>query len=210
MNKIRRRKPKKPTKRMEVSAQREVLRDDRIWCKVGIVVKRGASHFELTDDDLLIEVDLMPEEVEVTCRMGAVGGGAAAGYWFIPPVGSEVAVLIPDGEEADDLVIVGVLSTGELPADVAEGRVVVAGGEVYIHDGAGGAVALALKSDVDAVKSTFDGHRHHQFGYPGGIQDAGTVFGTSVPKTTITTPAPGAGPTDVIAEPAGTIVLKGK
>jgi hypothetical protein len=85
---------------------RDALEDGRVHCALGLVVKRPneTSHYSLeTDDtgspvDVLVEVDLMPRQEAVTCRLGALAGGPGSGIWRIPPPGTEVMVMVPRGE----------------------------------------------------------------------------------------------------------------
>lgn len=62
---------------------------------------------------------------------------------------------------------------------------------VFVEDASGGAVELALKSDVASVVSTFNAHTHLYNPGPGGA-------------------APTAGPADAASAPVGTTVLKAK
>jgi hypothetical protein len=187
-------RPGKPTKRVNLTAIKEALRDGRIWTKLGIVGTDDGNHYSLSDGDLLIEVRLMPDGEEVTCRMAVAGGGAGLGFWYIPAKGTEVVVAIPDGEIEAEPAIVGVLSTGSLPDGIAEGTIVIAESQVLVHDGSGGAVALALKSDVNQLRNEVALHTHVTTAVTGGGGPVGVL-------------SPPAGP---FTPPAGTTVLKGK
>jgi len=148
---VRGRKPKHARRRVDLTSLKDALRDGRVHTCLGLVTDEDApSHYELDGEDLLVEVSLIPDETRVTARMGALGGGAGLGVWLIPPVGSEVAVLVPDGELEFGPVIVGVLSTGSLPNGVAPDTIVIAQGKVLIHDGSGGTEPVILKSQYDA------------------------------------------------------------
>jgi len=110
-------------KTLDVPEMRELFADPRTWTGLGLVVKRQGedSHFEIVDGDVLVEVDLMPEGTPLLCRLGSLAGGAGRGLWRIPPVGTEVALVIPGGdlsETGGDPLIVGVLSTGTIDADL--------------------------------------------------------------------------------------------
>lgn len=157
MSIIRRTKrPKRANRRLDLSAMREVLRDQRVWCGLGLVVKDGDSHWRFDEDDVLVEVELQPSEERMTCRLGSVAGGSAHGVWAVPPEGTEVAVLIPDGEFEAEPIIVATLSSGALPASegVGEDRTIIVNGEVLIHDGSGGTEPLVKKSEFDAHTHT--------------------------------------------------------
>ena len=127
------------SRKLDTSAMREALRDRRFWVGLGIVyAPNGEQHWE-TDDDIgvLVNVELMPDREPLQCRLGALGGGDNYGVWRVPPVGSEVAVLIPNGAfGANDALLVGVVSHApptELDADTL---VVKAPKVVIIADGA--------------------------------------------------------------------------
>jgi hypothetical protein len=157
---------RRPAKRLPMAELRALFRDRRIWAALGIVVKpaEGASdqHWELhTDDagnvtDILVEVQLVPSKIEVTARLG--GYTAAYGIAMVPNVGDEVIVHVPDGEVDWMPVVVAPLSTGGVAGGnagaqaPAPGRIVVVG-DVYVHDGSGGAEPLVKKSE-------YDGHTH--------------------------------------------------
>lgn len=151
MSVVRRTKrPKKATKRLDMTAMREALRDDRVWCGLGLVVQgdqaSGGLHFEIEEDDVLVEVELVPNEERITARLGAPAGGSGIGVWAVPSVGTEVVVLIPTGDIAFMPCIVATLSSGDLPDGVAENVTVIANGQVLIHDGNGGTDQLVTKT----------------------------------------------------------------
>lgn len=193
---------RKPGRRLDVSGLREALRDDRVWVKLGIVGSDGGDHYDLDDDDLLVEVRLMPDNELVTCRYGVAGGGPLAGVWTVPPIGAEVMVAMPDGEITFSPTIVGILSTGAVPDGVAPNVVVIAAPtEVLVHDGNGGAAELATKADIDALAAHIDQHQH-----------AGLLGGTGSAAALVSTPTKNilGAPADSSPAAAGTTVLKGK
>lgn len=178
-------KPKRgrrPAKRVDFTDIRELLRDQRQWTGIGVVSKPedGGAHWEIVGDnaDVMVEVVLMPDHVRLSARL-------AAGMWVVPSLGDEVAVILPAGELEFMPVITCILSHA-LPT--AQGpninRIVIARGEVLIHDGAGGAEALVKKSE-------YDGHTHG----PGTFSNSGGAV---------------AGLSGGAAEVTGTTVLKAK
>ena len=169
-----------PTRSVDLAAIRELL-SDGCPTKLGLVVERDGSHFEITEDDVLLRVDLVPEEIPVDCRL-AQGAGAGLGFWAIPGPGTEVAVIIPDNDARCGPVVVGILSSGGLPDGVGPNVTVIAMAEVLIHDGAGGAEPLPTLAEF----------KQHV------VQ---TAFGPSGPPID---PIPGLGPI------TGTTVLKAK
>lgn len=152
-------KPKRggrPTKRLDLTDIRHLLRDQRQWTALGVVVKPedGGEHWEIVGGgagvDVMVEVELQPTQEIVTARL-------AAGMWIVPDVGDEVAVILPAGA-LDFMPIVTCILSHALPAEQgpAPRRIVIARGpgtEVLIHDGNGGAEPLVKKSE-------FDGHKH--------------------------------------------------
>lgn len=106
-------------KPLELSLLKEALKDRRVWCGLGLVVKRqgDSSHFQINNDngDVYVEVDLMPEGTPLTCRLGSFGGGPGTGVWRIPPEGTEVVVAVTQGEVSEQCAIIATLSTGAVP-----------------------------------------------------------------------------------------------
>ena len=89
----------------------------------------------------------------------------AAGMWLVPAIGEEVAVIIPAGKIDFSPIIVGILSSNSVPQPMdGQGptptQIVIARGKVLIHDGNGGAKALAYLSDVQAVDQKYAMHLH--------------------------------------------------
>lgn len=118
-------------KRLDMSPIREALKDRRMWTAFGVVRKPvdAASHYEVItangQQDVLVHVETAPSGLDVTCRLGSLAGGAGLGLWRIPAVGTEVAVLIPEGEMEFQPLIVATLSTGDTPARMAADRTVL-------------------------------------------------------------------------------------
>lgn len=115
---------------MEPGVAREALEDHKLWATMGTVVAdKGGSHYEVRAEDsnnvdILVEVLLASGE-GVTCRLGGFAGGAGIGVWRIPPVGSEVAVLVPTGELEADPIIVAVLSANTVPDNLDADTLVI-------------------------------------------------------------------------------------
>lgn len=99
---------------VDQTAMSNALKDGKVWCGLGIVVKRQGEqqHYEISDEDVLVSVDLMPEGQPLWCRLGGKY------MWRVPPVGSEVMVAMPAGELEQMPSIVTVLSTGEVDGDL--------------------------------------------------------------------------------------------
>lgn len=161
-------------KRMDLTDMRELFRDRRVWSGIGIVIEpEGAAHWSIVSNaagtavDVLIEVELQPSKVHVSCRL-------PRGVWQVPNPGDEVAVLIPDGQLDFQPLIVCSLSSGTVP--IVEGpdptRIVIvppSGGTVLIHDGNGGTEPLVKRSE-------YNGHTHGPGTFTNG---SGAVTGIS-------------------------------
>lgn len=164
-------------KRFDPTDLKKIVREQRNWTAFGKVIRPegvgpNEPHFDLDGTDLLVDVEFQPTLIDVTCRVSAGFGGPQLGLWAVPPVGAEVAVVIPDGELEHGPIVVGILSTGQLPDGVAANVVVFAGQEVLIHDGTGGAESLVRQSAY-AVHTHPSGTG--QTGIPNNAQTSGTV-----------------------------------
>lgn len=174
------------SKRLDLSDLKELLRDRRVWCGIGIAtVPAGeASHFFVADDDVLVDVVLQPSLLDVTCRL-------AAGMWLVPAVGEEVAVIIPEGAIEFMPAIVAILSTGKVPTDQAPTpeRIVIVRSEVVVHDGDGGAEPLptlaSVRASIDALRDALTGLTMPVVGGGGGT--VGPPTGISIPEVDGTT-----------------------
>lgn len=120
-------RPKKGARKLDLTYVKEALKDGRCWACMGLVTKGDdGSHFELTTEDVLIEVEVQPSGERVTARLGTVAGGAGRGVWAIPAEGTEVALLMPDGDTSFMPIVVATLTTGEVPTDLDETTIVIA------------------------------------------------------------------------------------
>ena len=155
----RKKRRQKPKKRLDLTNMTRTLEGlgfvRGFFSCLGIVLaaEDGGTHFELDDEDLMVEVELMPSQTQLTVRVGTVAGGGGGGIWKVPPVGAEVLVAIPDGDIDFQPTICSWYSSGQLPSDIGENTLVVScppGGSVYIHDGSGGVDQLVKKSAYEA------------------------------------------------------------
>lgn len=105
----------------------------------GVVYKPSgeASHAEISSDDVLVHVKLMPHETPVMARLFTAAAGAGAGVWKVPREGAEVLVALPGDDVEAGPVIVAVSPTGRVPLnlddkamtiDNPDGDVIVQGG----------------------------------------------------------------------------------
>lgn len=162
---MRSRRPKRMrsgSKKLEMQDLRKLLADQRIWGVLGIVyAPAGQQHFSIESGDVLVEVETVPDGLDMTCRLGSPFGGASRGIWDVPPVGSEVLVMVPSGRIDFQPTIVSVLSSGAVPAGIQENRTIIVSGSVLVYDtDPGEAEELAKKSDVERVRDEFLGHVH--------------------------------------------------
>lgn len=147
------------SKRLELTDLRSLVFDRRMWCATGIVTKHDgdATHYEAVTGpkDVIVEVVLQPSLTPVSCRI-------AASVWIVPEEGEEVLVALPEGDLTFMPCIIALLSSDNTPTAQGPqpGRVVIHRGQVYVHDGAGGAVSLALKQDAINVDNKYANHIH--------------------------------------------------
>lgn len=197
MFKVKSKRGRAGAKRLDVGQVKDALRDRRLWSGLGVVrlFPGEIEHFSIEtgdEPDVLVDVELMPNRERLVCRLGIAVGAV----WRVPPVDSEVALLIPQGDLEADPIIVGVIS--EPPGLLTGSNVVImapAGGTVEIYDGSGTPKELAYKEDLEAFKTVFDAHTHVlTVAAASGSGGTGTA---AIPAT----PAPA---------PAGTTVLKAK
>lgn len=180
-------------RKLDLTPLQKALRDRRVWVSLGIVeADEGRdSHIEKIYDgstlvDILIDVTLQPEEISIPCRLSGAAG--SYGLSMVPVVGTEVMVVLPAGRYDFMPTIMDILSTGEIAEPSgqgpAEARIVIMGNEIFAHDGTGGAVALALKSDVDENNDRLVDHVHPSGMGPTGMTTTvvGPMTGTSIFK----------------------------
>ena len=118
---------RKAAKRVDTSALEALVADGRMWCKLGkVFAPDGGSHWQVKDGKLLIEVETLPDGLDLTCRLATWGSGGGFGGWSIPRVGSIVAVLVPDGMPEFHPIVIGVLDCNATPAGVGEGMTLIA------------------------------------------------------------------------------------
>lgn len=134
---------------------------------VGVVfAPESESHFELVSEDgvitdVLVQVETQPDQMDITCRLGSVVSGPQIGIWAIPPVGTEVAVLVPNGRTDFMPTIVATLSSGRLPvSNLSENETVIAGlgtTEVTANTEIIISAPKIILGDPSAVSDTLDG-----------------------------------------------------
>lgn len=131
--------------------------------------------------DVLVDVELMPGGSDVTARLGSLGSAAGYGIWALPPEGTEVALIVPQGEIDFMPIIICTLSSRRVPDRIGEDKLIIVakerveiiGEQVYISsDGAAGE-PLCRKSD-------FIAHFH-----PTGVGPSGTPNNASTAGTTV-------------------------
>lgn len=169
---------KQGAKRVDLTGLREVLRDRRCWACMGLIVKGDdGSHFELDATDVLVEVESVPDGKRMTARLGSLAGGPGRGVWAIPPVGTEVAMIVPEGSTEFGPIIVGTLSTGEVPSELDETIVVMSNnlgdiavvpmGDLKLGDNSATEAAIrgnSFKVTFDAFVTKYNAHSHTAHG----------------------------------------------
>jgi hypothetical protein len=155
MNTARPRRRGAGNKRLDMTEIRSALRDERRWTAIGVIVANtdGSPHWRVEMDgseavDIMVDVVLQPSQVPIECRL-------QAGMWIVPRIGEEVAVSIPDGQIDFLPCIIGILSSNEVPTvqGPTPDRMVFERDEIVAHDGEGGAVPVAIASDLTALKT---------------------------------------------------------
>jgi hypothetical protein len=155
---------------------KEALETGDVHVVLGLVTKgEGSSHWELYEDDIIVEVSTVPDEELISCRLGSLCGGFNIGIYSVPAIDTEVMVVVPRGDYTFSPVIVATLSSGDLPDGVAPNVTVIANGTVLIHDGDGGANPLPTKAE-------FDAHKHGTGTGPSTVPDNAPITGTSILK----------------------------
>lgn len=128
----------------DLSSMRKAFEDQRAGRSValGIVVAddNGGSHYDATDTDILVRVELQPEQRKLWCRLAGMAAGRGVG--MIPAVGDEVVVVTPGGEIHADPILVAILATGSVDGDMATRTVVITGNDVKITALASGTVSV--------------------------------------------------------------------
>lgn len=132
------------------SALRTAAMDGKVWCGIGLVVKRQgeSQHYEIADGDVLVSVDLMPEGQPLWARLGGKY------MWRVPPVGSEVMLAIPAGELEQMPTIVCVLATGEVDGDLDADMVLIVNDKKVVIKSTDEKVILGGTSGKDIARKT--------------------------------------------------------
>jgi hypothetical protein len=118
---------RKSSKRIDTAGLEALVRDGRAWVKLGkVFAPDGGKHWQVKGGKILIEVETMPDGVDLTCRLTTWGSGGGFGGWAIPRVGTIVAVVVPDGEIEFHPLIVGVLDCNAAQQGVGEDFTIIA------------------------------------------------------------------------------------
>jgi hypothetical protein len=184
------RRVKPSASRIDLSVMREALKDGRVWSALGVVRADASGNFyELTEDDVLVEVELEPSGQKITARLGAMAGGPGRGVWAIPPIGTEVAVMVPNGEYELGPIIVATLSSNDVPSELDATTIVVKNniGDIAIVPsgelklGSKTATQQAIKGNLFQTKfnnfvTAYNAHTH-------AVSSGPTPVGTAAPTT---------------------------
>jgi len=163
--------------------------DPRIWISYGTLLSEPFIETEEGQQDIFVDVLLMPSLQEETARVGASYAGNGFGFYCPLHQGDEVLVLAPSGDPDEGLVIAQRLwspadpppeEVVDNPLDVTlivepernlrltvkgGGNVILAvdTGKIYLgaeEETEPAAKGQSLKSYLESIKSTFDGHAH--------------------------------------------------
>jgi hypothetical protein len=161
------RRRRKAAKRFDPTSLRELVADGKTWNSIArtIVGENGATCWDLdvapdgTITDILIEMELVPDGVEVTARWSNLcGGRGARGVFALPKIGEEFLVTLIDGAY-DDVIAGQPLSSGSMPASLSEAtedNILAIAPEVRITDQLGGAAAVAMLAELVALTDKFN------------------------------------------------------
>ncbi len=186
----------KPSQVFDATDWRKIFADRRAWVVAARVDLHDGetSHFSIDVDGgedggavrtLYVDVVTIPGDIELRCKVGTLPV-------FIPPVGSEVFVSIPDGIIDFVPTIVGYATPLGAQSGLADTRAVLAlppDVKLLVHDGSSaGCEPLVKRSEHNAlvayVAKQFDsaaGHVHAVAGIPGLTTTIAT--GTADPAT---------------------------
>jgi hypothetical protein len=176
----------------DMNVLRQAMADSRVWAVKGIVWKPpdADNFYRIVDGEILVEVQSTPGKLDLTCSLSTVGGGSGAGFWAVPPLGTQVLVLLPDAAVDFAPAIVAILSTDGVPERAAAGRTVLVSKDpieiiaptVTITDTEGG-LELATKADLAALRSWIISTMQIAGATPGTVSNgptAPTAAGTSI------------------------------
>ena len=133
---VRKQKHQRGTRRLELADLRDALKDSRVWTAIGVVRDPGGgdAHYLIEDGDVLVEIEIMPGGEQALARLGSAAGGPGGGVWRIPPIGTEVAILVPLGEFDVSPIIIGTLSSNQPPTGLDADTIIVVAPKVVLGD----------------------------------------------------------------------------
>lgn len=196
--------------------------DPRVWVSYGVLDSEPYIETVNGQEDIVVDVTLLPTLQEETARVGAIYAGNGFGLYCPLHEGDEVLIAAPSGDPDEGLVVVQRLwSPAAVPPDavisnpedvtlvVQEGKnlrlMVQGGGNVILAVETGkvylgaetstepAAKGQTLKDYLESIKGKFDSHVH--------LSSAeGTPTGT--PIATFTPPDPPGAPVSFPAVPA--------
>lgn len=140
---------------MTLQSIRDITDEQMIPCIAAVVALHDgeSTHYVLNDEgQLQISVKThRGQQINAILSLDADSDGG--GIWRVPALGTEVLVVFNEGDFEGDGYLVGKHPgrITSLPTGLAPGTTVVQDGAVLVRGIGGTAVALALKSDVDAL-----------------------------------------------------------
>jgi hypothetical protein len=154
---------RKGTKRLDPAALRELVSDNRVWCKVARVVadENGGPHYSREYNaagqlvDVLVEFETVPDEQLCYGRLSTLGGSPVRGIFVLPAIGDEYLLHFMDGQVGEAIGGLA-LSAGSMPASAAQAtttNLVICAQQVVITDPLGGGELEAARR-TDTVQVT--------------------------------------------------------
>jgi len=120
---------------MNLQGAADALDDMKRHFETGVVrAEQGDSHFSIEDGSVWVDCVIMPDESPVTCRLSCVAGAPGRGIWMVPAEKTEVCIAFPGGTSENGGVIVGILSTADVPEGVAEDQIVIVAPKVLVYN----------------------------------------------------------------------------
>jgi hypothetical protein len=119
---------RKSSKGFDLDGLAMLMRDNRMWCKLGkVFAPDGAKCWQVNAEGMiLVEVETIPDGLDLTCRLATWGSGGGFGGWSIPRPNSIVAVMVPDGEIEFFPIIIAVLDCNAAPDGVGDDLTLIA------------------------------------------------------------------------------------
>lgn len=187
--------------------------DPRIWVSYAVLTSEPYIESTAGQQDVVVDLQLMPTGEEETARVGAVYAGNGFGFYTPLHINDEVLVCAPSGDPDEGLVVMQRLwspadpppqEVYDNPQDVTlvvepgknlrlnvkgAGNVVIAAenGKVFLGEGTGteaAAKGVSLKAYLDSLQLAIQSHTHVVAGATGSTPPI-PITGTAAPSATV-------------------------